>query len=201
MSVGWCETCQRYAPGSHPCFQQPPLAAPEDASARADALCGEVSDTPPTSAEAMPDGWTINVGAWKTEQRGPIPAEAAIYERGGFVPPTPAAMLGEALEVLWRAETLVRGAVGTSALGDLDPVAVAEMFSAMRLRVSNAKRDAEAREGESRARDPDFLRYGYLSSDPTRTDDEDAEMQRLKASLESRGFDLGLPPVAREGQG
>jgi hypothetical protein len=46
--------------------------------------------------------------------------------------------------------------------------------------------------------DPDFIRYTYLSSDPTRTDEEDAEMLRLKAELEARGFDLGLPPVERE---
>ncbi|NNC01824.1 AAA family ATPase [Corallococcus exiguus] len=43
-------------------------------------------------------------------------------------------------------------------------------------------------------------RYTYLSSDPTRTDEEDAEMLRLQEQLKNDGLDLGLPPVARDVQ-
>ncbi|HZI11802.1 MAG TPA: AAA family ATPase [Myxococcus sp.] len=43
-------------------------------------------------------------------------------------------------------------------------------------------------------------RYTYLSSDPTRTDKEDAEMLRLQEQLTQAGLDLGLPPVPREMQ-
>ena len=43
-------------------------------------------------------------------------------------------------------------------------------------------------------------RYTYLSSDPTRTDAEDAEMHRLKEQLTRAGLDLGLPPVERDVQ-
>lgn len=43
-------------------------------------------------------------------------------------------------------------------------------------------------------------RYTYLSSDPTRTDEEDAEMLRLQKKLTDAGLDLGLPPVPREVQ-
>ena len=46
----------------------------------------------------------------------------------------------------------------------------------------------------------DLRRYTYLSSDPTRTDDEDAEMLRLQEKLTRAGLDLGLPPVARDVQ-
>jgi hypothetical protein len=46
----------------------------------------------------------------------------------------------------------------------------------------------------------DLRRYTYLSSDPTRTDDEDAEMLRLQKRLTEAGLDLGLPPVARDEQ-
>jgi hypothetical protein len=41
-------------------------------------------------------------------------------------------------------------------------------------------------------------RYTYLSSDPTRTDEEDAEMLGLQKKLIEAGLDLGLPPVPRE---
>jgi hypothetical protein len=44
----------------------------------------------------------------------------------------------------------------------------------------------------------DLRRYTYLSSDPTRTDEEDAEMLRLQKKLTDAGLDLGLPPVPRE---
>jgi hypothetical protein len=44
----------------------------------------------------------------------------------------------------------------------------------------------------------DLRRYTYLSSDPTRTDEEDAEMLRLQKSLTGAGLDLGLPPVPRD---
>jgi hypothetical protein len=40
-----------------------------------------------------------------------------------------------------------------------------------------------------------FERYTYLSSDPTRTDDEDSEMLKLRDELLEQGYDLGLPPV------
>jgi predicted ATP-binding protein involved in virulence len=43
-------------------------------------------------------------------------------------------------------------------------------------------------------------RYTYLSSDPTRTDEEDAEMLRLQKQLTQAGLDLGLPPVPRDMQ-
>lgn len=41
-------------------------------------------------------------------------------------------------------------------------------------------------------------RYTYLSSDPTRTDDEDVEMRGLQQKLTQEGLDLGLPPVERD---
>lgn len=44
----------------------------------------------------------------------------------------------------------------------------------------------------------DLRRYTYLSSDPTRTDEEDAEMLRLQKKLTDAGLDLGLPPVPRD---
>lgn len=44
----------------------------------------------------------------------------------------------------------------------------------------------------------DLRRYTYLSSDPTRTDEEDAEMLRLRKKLTDAGLDLGLPPVLRD---
>jgi predicted ATPase len=44
----------------------------------------------------------------------------------------------------------------------------------------------------------DLRRYTYLSSDPTRTDEEDAEMLRLQKTLTDAGLDLGLPPVPRD---
>jgi hypothetical protein len=43
-------------------------------------------------------------------------------------------------------------------------------------------------------------RYTYLSSDPTRTDEEDVEMLGLQKKLTQAGLDLGLPPVPRDGQ-
>lgn len=46
----------------------------------------------------------------------------------------------------------------------------------------------------------DLRRYTYLSSDPTRTDEEDAEMLLLQKKLTDAGLDLGLPPVPREMQ-
>lgn len=46
----------------------------------------------------------------------------------------------------------------------------------------------------------ELRRYTYLSSDPTRTEDEDAEMLRLQKKLFDAGLDLGLPPVPREQQ-
>ncbi len=46
----------------------------------------------------------------------------------------------------------------------------------------------------------DLRRYTYLSSDPTRTDEEDAEMLRLQKKLTDAGLDQGLPPVPREMQ-
>lgn len=45
-----------------------------------------------------------------------------------------------------------------------------------------------------------LTRYTYLSSDPTRTDAEEAEMLTLRATLLGHGIDLGLPPVARDGE-
>ncbi|HYO71408.1 MAG TPA: AAA family ATPase [Archangium sp.] len=44
----------------------------------------------------------------------------------------------------------------------------------------------------------ELRRYTYLSSDPTRTDEEDAEMLRLQKKLMETGLDLGLPPVPRD---
>jgi hypothetical protein len=44
----------------------------------------------------------------------------------------------------------------------------------------------------------DLRRYTYLSSDPTRTDKEDAEMLLLQKKLTDAGLDLGLPPVPRD---
>ncbi len=44
----------------------------------------------------------------------------------------------------------------------------------------------------------ELRRYTYLSSDPTRTDDDDAEMHRLRQKLLGAGLDLGLPPVERD---
>jgi len=44
----------------------------------------------------------------------------------------------------------------------------------------------------------ELRRYTYLSSDPTRTDEEDAEMLRLQKKLTAAGLDLGLPPVPRD---
>ncbi|WP_309896772.1 AAA family ATPase [Archangium sp.] len=44
----------------------------------------------------------------------------------------------------------------------------------------------------------DLRRYTYLSSDPTRTDEEDAEMLLLQKKLTDAGLDLGLPPVPRD---
>jgi hypothetical protein len=44
----------------------------------------------------------------------------------------------------------------------------------------------------------ELRRYTYLSSDPTRTDGEDAEMLRLRKKLTDAGLDLGLPPVPRD---
>lgn len=44
----------------------------------------------------------------------------------------------------------------------------------------------------------ELRRYTYLSSDPTRTDEEDAEMLRLQKKLTEAGLDLGLPPVPRD---
>jgi hypothetical protein len=44
----------------------------------------------------------------------------------------------------------------------------------------------------------ELRRYTYLSSDPTRTDEEDAEMLRLREKLTAAGLDLGLPPVPRD---
>jgi len=44
----------------------------------------------------------------------------------------------------------------------------------------------------------ELRRYTYLSSDPTRTDEEDAEMLRLQKKLTDAGLDLGLPPVPRD---
>ncbi len=44
----------------------------------------------------------------------------------------------------------------------------------------------------------ELRRYTYLSSDPTRTDEEDAEMLHLQKKLTDAGLDLGLPPVPRE---
>ncbi|HLL53392.1 MAG TPA: AAA family ATPase [Myxococcaceae bacterium] len=46
----------------------------------------------------------------------------------------------------------------------------------------------------------ELRRYTYLSSDPTRTDEEDAEMLRLRKKLLDAGLDLGLPPVPRDAQ-
>lgn len=44
----------------------------------------------------------------------------------------------------------------------------------------------------------ELRRYTYLSSDPTRTNEEDAEMLRLQKKLTDAGLDLGLPPVPRD---
>jgi predicted ATP-binding protein involved in virulence len=44
----------------------------------------------------------------------------------------------------------------------------------------------------------ELRRYTYLSSDPTRTDAEEAEMLGLQKKLTDAGLDLGLPPVPRE---
>jgi len=44
----------------------------------------------------------------------------------------------------------------------------------------------------------DLRRYTFLSSDPTRTAEEDAEMLLLQKKLIDEGLDLGLPPVPRE---
>jgi hypothetical protein len=44
----------------------------------------------------------------------------------------------------------------------------------------------------------ELRRYTYLSSDPTRTDAEDAEMLGLQKKLTEAGLDLGLPPVPRD---
>jgi hypothetical protein len=44
----------------------------------------------------------------------------------------------------------------------------------------------------------ELRRYTYLSSDPTRTDEEDAEMLGLRKKLMDAGLDLGLPPVPRD---
>jgi len=44
----------------------------------------------------------------------------------------------------------------------------------------------------------ELRRYTFLSSDPTRTDEEDAEMLLLQKKLIDAGLDLGLPPVPRE---
>jgi hypothetical protein len=44
----------------------------------------------------------------------------------------------------------------------------------------------------------ELRRYTYLSSDPTRTDEEDAEMLLLQKKLTDAGLDLGLPPVPRD---
>jgi hypothetical protein len=44
----------------------------------------------------------------------------------------------------------------------------------------------------------DLRRYTYLSSDPTRTAEEDAEMLGLQQKLTDAGLDLGLPPVPRD---
>jgi|GEM_PF-654428 len=43
----------------------------------------------------------------------------------------------------------------------------------------------------------ELRRYTYLSSDPTRTDEEDTEMLLLQKKLTDAGLDLGLPPVPR----
>ncbi len=43
-------------------------------------------------------------------------------------------------------------------------------------------------------------RYTWLSSNPNRTEEEDAEMWRLRTKLSEGGLDLGLPPVPREQQ-
>ena len=58
-----------------------------------------------------------------------------------------------------------------------------------------------ALEAERRARiQKDWDRYGYLSSDPTRTDAEDRELATIHARLVAAGVDLGLPPVPRDAQ-
>jgi hypothetical protein len=44
----------------------------------------------------------------------------------------------------------------------------------------------------------ELRRYTFLSSDPTRTEEEDAEMLLLQKKLIDAGLDLGLPPVPRE---
>jgi hypothetical protein len=44
----------------------------------------------------------------------------------------------------------------------------------------------------------ELRRYTYLSSDPTRTDVEEAEMLGLQKKLTDAGLDLGLAPVPRE---
>lgn len=44
----------------------------------------------------------------------------------------------------------------------------------------------------------ELRRYTYLSSDPTRTDAEDAAMLGLQKKLTDAGLDLGLPPVPRD---
>lgn len=44
----------------------------------------------------------------------------------------------------------------------------------------------------------ELRRYTYLSSDPTRTDEEDTEMLRLQKKLTEACLDLGLPPVPRD---
>jgi energy-coupling factor transporter ATP-binding protein EcfA2 len=41
-------------------------------------------------------------------------------------------------------------------------------------------------------------RYGLLAGDPTRTDDQDAEVKRLRAELKTAGVDPGWDPVERE---
>lgn len=46
-------------------------------------------------------------------------------------------------------------------------------------------------------RGDELRRYTWLSSDPTRTEEQDAEMWRLQKTLTEVGLELGLPPVSR----
>ncbi|EYF03027.1 Hypothetical protein CAP_6290 [Chondromyces apiculatus DSM 436] len=40
--------------------------------------------------------------------------------------------------------------------------------------------------------------YGYLASDPLRSDEEDQRLRSLKAELEAAGVEFDWEPVARE---
>jgi hypothetical protein len=42
-----------------------------------------------------------------------------------------------------------------------------------------------------------LYRYGYIATNPNRTDDEEAEMKRLQRQLQRMGLEPGLQPVDR----